>query len=626
MYSTESDRIARKLNIERKEAGAYIKANSVCSLLTTDIEKAIAYLRKSKRFNDTLKNAADAALNHKFLLLNTYADELYDDIGNGVKWYTDYESGYTFGKFHYSDSHYTHKPTGVEIKNVWELSRMQYLFAPALYYKIHGDERYAIFVKETILNWMDNNDWETGPNWHPSMETGIRIANILLSYQLILNSSVADTEFCACVASCASLHQKFIMQNVENIGGVTSNHYLGGLVGLAVIATTFPFLPGEKSFLANVYKSFEKEIRRQILEDGTGFEGSSQYLQFVGEMFCVPMILRRNTDGTQFSSEYQNRLFTALNYIRALHLPDNTWCQIGDNDSGHIFRLSQTKSPDASYFIRMAETILGQASTMDTIPSELVIFCENVTDRMQSEISDNIYFFDKGYNSTFRSHLFYLNFAAPDPFLYGMNSHTHNDKLSFILCYLDKPFIIDPGTGSYTGNTVVRNRLRSIESHSTVQINHLEQNDFFMGNSMFASIRKVYIKEWGKKQENNICKFSGSIEYADVLSKYIHDREIEIDNNHVEIDDTITGDNIVSVISRLVLHPDVNVYISDDSIFMNNSDVCLRVETNGIARVTEGLYSMDYGKWETTNIIEIEHLVQNSHCVLCKTIIYPNMN
>jgi hypothetical protein len=71
------------------------------------------------------------------------------------------------------------------------------------------------------------------------------------------------------------------------------------------------------------------------------------------------------------------------------------------------------------------------------------------------------YFVSRGRDG---SHLIFD--AGPHGFLNG--GHAHTDALSVVLTVEGEPLLVDPGTGSYIGNSTIRDRMRSARMHNTV--------------------------------------------------------------------------------------------------------------------------------------------------------------
>jgi len=64
----------------------------------------------------------------------------------------------------------------------------------------------------------------------------------------------------------------------------------------------------------------------------------------------------------------------------------------------------------------------------------------------------------------------------------GKGGHSHNDQLSFTLQKGINKIIVDSGTYTYTSNHKLRNKYRSTSMHNTLQIEEIEQNDWFEGD------------------------------------------------------------------------------------------------------------------------------------------------
>ncbi len=87
-----------------------------------------------------------------------------------------------------------------------------------------------------------------------------------------------------------------------------------------------------------------------------------------------------------------------------------------------------------------------------------------------------------------------LFFAIPNG-IFGKGSHTHNDKLSFVLRVHGQEVFCDSGTGCYTRDLAVRNRFRSTAAHNALLIDRTEQNridasprgTFILGNDAAVS-------------------------------------------------------------------------------------------------------------------------------------------
>jgi hypothetical protein len=63
----------------------------------------------------------------------------------------------------------------------------------------------------------------------------------------------------------------------------------------------------------------------------------------------------------------------------------------------------------------------------------------------------------------------------------GVGNHTHNDVMAPCIWVGGTEWVTDPGSGSYTGQPELRNRLRGTAAHATLQLDGREQNEIEPG-------------------------------------------------------------------------------------------------------------------------------------------------
>ena len=593
----------------RKLPGTNIKnkilAGMKSVLLCADIDTVFNTRNLDNAFVSSLRTVADKAVSNDFYILHEYRDNVFDGNDNKYKWYYDFDTGYEYKKTQYYEVRKKNTQDGVDIKNLWELSRMQYLFAPALMWRLSGESKYAEFIIKVISNWINENRFEEGPNWNIAMETGIRAINMILAFQLISNYDSISESFCEEFVACIYLHLKFISRNEENYLGNTYNHYLGGLLGILSISTTFPFLPKAYKFKEYAIVSFEREIRRQILGDGGSFEGSTCYHGLVCEMFSLAALICRHA-GIQLKEEYYDRLDRTINFSCAIQKQNREMPQIGDNDGGRILQLLPDKPLFYKFYPNLAKWLTsGKLIALD-MADELLCFIGNVEpskDDVEIAGSDRIIFFPDSKLVLYKDENLYCMMCATEAQKYGMGGHTHNDKLSIELSYRGKDFFVDPGSGSYTANAKIHSEFRSVKAHSTVCIDKQEQNssqiNAFFGNSYEAKTDIIINKN---SVEHFIIEGKASIRHADF--QYVHKRMLEISNyNRIRIIDRI--DTLIGRIIdwRFVLHPDVSVELFENEAILTHDDVNIKITAPFSIWLENGLYSSRYNEWKDTNII-----------------------
>ena len=210
--------------------------------------------------------------------------------------------------------------------------------------------------------------------------------------------------------------------------------------------------------------------------------------------------------------------------------------------------------------------------------------------------------------------------SAIDVHKYGMGGHTHNDKLAIELFYKGKDFIVDPGTAIYTGNSSLRNRMRSVNSHSTAVINDSEQNRFKQGlfDLMYDCKTTLNLKE----QLNDLL-IEGSNEIIHGEYKDLHKRIVNIKNGEVILHDEILGE-LKNVKFVLMLHPDVCVEEKANEITLINGDESISIITENKIEIKSAVYSKEYGHWVESTLIELIPEIDNGKRVNSKIVIRLN--
>lgn len=578
----------------------YVSRYMKYSFFCEDFESSENKLKFDREFIARLEMTANNVVNRKFLVLGKEFDCVYDEEKRHYRWHDDIIADYNYVISHYSLARVKNRVPGVDIKNLWELSRMQYLFAPALLWKLTGNEKCAEFVKNVVEDWIDCNRLEEGPNWNIAMEAGIRVSNMVLIFQLISNYQGIHDNFIKKIVASTYQHMNFILRNEENVAGRTSNHYLGGLLGLLAVSSTFTFLPNAKSVYEYARQSFEIEIKKQILDDGGDFEGSTAYQRLVGEMFSLAAVIMKNSN-TEISEEYFSRLRLLSDYASAISKPDGSFPQIGDNDGGRIFQLFKEQNNSSSFLVSLASAIIGKR-ICEPFCKEIMCFVK-LKEKCSVENVEILRLFPESRHSIYKAVDVYCILTAGDAHRFGMTGHIHNDKLSFELMYKGINFIVDPGSGCYTSFTHIRKTFVSIEEHSTIQIGNYQQNANF---SPFSQIKSPSVTNRISVNGNmQIAELSASITLYHDDAKYMQTRKIFIDKNKdtITIKDSISGGSKQKCICRFVLHPDANIVFQGNTATIVNKGISIILKAPNEIHCSEGLYSDTYGEWRKTRII-----------------------
>jgi hypothetical protein len=264
-----------------------------------------------------------------------------------IDWQKDFKSGYRWNtKQWYRLQEWADKPGG-DIKVPWELSRLQHLPRMAIFAHIFSEDKEEIVqeFRSQCLDFIAQNPPRMGVNWNCTMDVGIRTANMVLAYSLFCTGGCTfDKEFNQIFVRSIYEHCYHIHTNLEWSEYLTSNHYLANIAGLLFGAAFLPPSLRKKKWLNFASIEIKNEIIKQFYAEGTNFEGSTAYHRLSTDLGIYSIALISSLEHRSPDVDISNRLYGAAKFLQAVTRPDNSFSQIGDNDSGLFFRLSSTGS------------------------------------------------------------------------------------------------------------------------------------------------------------------------------------------------------------------------------------------------------------------------------------------
>jgi hypothetical protein len=476
-----------------------------------------------------------------------------------IDWQLDFRSGYRWR----ADAHHTQLSipvdSGADVKVPWELGRLQHLpqlalcavLADAGTAGFEPSSRYVSELRWQLLDFLALNPPRFGVNWMCPMDVGIRIANILLATDILIGAELhPGTDLIDLVIASARDHAVYIADHLEWSETGRGNHYLANLVGLLWAVSYLP--SDEWTNAKDQFAAAEllRECELQFGSDGGNYEGSSNYHRLSTELvlFGVALLLSSSQRGLGQGTSgsiadrtppptargreralrdvdvpltVQEKLFRASRLMRAMTRPDGDVIQIGDTDSGRLFKLTPAgRADNTSREVTYREDALDPRSTIESVDAlfdvageartvESVVVrrlaagnrfpqptvCEATDhgdidrllaaiDVLPEECRRRRYIrFQEPIPATawqraafpsfglymFRTDRAFIAFRCwPRPSDQAPLGHTHDDNLS-IEYLLGAERRIDPGTVCYTPSRAWRNRYRDAEAHDVVR-------------------------------------------------------------------------------------------------------------------------------------------------------------
>ena len=457
---------------------------------------------------------------HSNTLIVAFADEIragrYPFLGYGTvelgirpKWNLDFMSGQGWSHVP-SECRDCIRHDGSDVKVPFELSRLQFLPILAKAHVLTGDESYRVTAKELLTHWIQSNPVSVGVNWTVAMEAALRAMSICFLLNLLLPLRPEEQPWLATVTRSLTQHLLYIEANIEFSHLFTSNHYLSDIVGLYCLSL---FLDGENmAARRRKYRQrIEAEMAKQVYEDGGDYEASTGYQVLVAQLFTTALLLMRSDCSAPEPPAFVERLSRMFQFLNAVASTSGQLPQVGDCDDGRTELLVddleqmiyspvvERNSLKVSHLLGLGQRLFGVGEGPGEHAAWYGLTDTTQIPYSQSQISPDSaspikVLPNSGIAVLQHGSAELLFFAIPNG-IFGKGSHTHNDKLSFVLRVQGQEVLCDSGTGCYTRDLAMRNRLRSTAAHNTLLIDGTEQNridagprgTFILGNEATVS-------------------------------------------------------------------------------------------------------------------------------------------
>ena len=347
----------------------------------------------------------------------------------------------------------------------------------------------------------------------------------------------------------------YFIENNWEVFGVTSNHYLSDLIGYFYLTWFFKDLKGVSTKHEWCFKELLKEFDKQVFEEGTDYEGSTNYHVLVTEIFYHFYILSQES-GFALPEAFLIKLKKMFNFIDRVNVADKGIVKVGDDDSGKILYYGITPALVAS----MKNENLAE-------------------DTFLKEFGLSVHKSDE-WHVTLRHHAY----TKQQP-----SGHFHNDIASVTVAHKGIPVIVDPGSYVYTPSSFWRNTFRSAESHNTFYIEDVEPIMF--------SEESLFVLDIPEHTTTDTMWSARNILYSiDAVRSVVIDKN----NNTVDIEDSWEEDSGQGCFSvwNFMLAPDIEPIQHDQQTWYlkyNNKILVTFSSYDLVFLVVSGWYAPSYG-------------------------------
>ena len=171
------------------------------------------------------------------------------------------------------------------IKQVWEVNRLQHLTLLAAAWYLTGEDAYAERVAEQLASWWRENPFLSGVNWTSGIELGVRLINFAWIRRLLDDwPAVADLfERNDLALRQIRWHQEYLAA-FESRGSSANNHLIAEAAGQLAASCAFPWFAESARWRRDSRALLERELDRNTFPSGINRELASDYHGFVFEL------------------------------------------------------------------------------------------------------------------------------------------------------------------------------------------------------------------------------------------------------------------------------------------------------------------------------------------------------
>lgn len=553
--------------------------------------------------------SSDAAGRADRILLGHYDLLGYRDLRYGPlpDWHLDVVHGRRGPRRFWADVPYLDPQYG-DHKITWELNRHQHWLSLGRAFWLDGDTKYGRTFVDQLYSWLDANPPLTGMNWASMLELAFRAMSWTWALEFFAGlDSTTHGERPWRVDLLLALDRQ-LAHIAENLSRYFSpnTHLSGEALALYVVSLALPELrdsPTRASLGRDVLLS---EIPRQILPDGGHAERSTHYHRYSTDFYLLATIVARRA-GDEAAGELAAAARAQAHVLRTLADDNGGLPTIGDDDGGQLFAMCGTAPADVRTTLAIAATVLSEPALAVSRPTEeacWVAGSDVVGDR--SPFPGNRWtsraLSDSGYFVSRQSAALAIFDAGRHGFLNG--GHAHADALAIVTTVAGKPLLIDPGTGTYTMDAALRDRLRSGRLHNTILVDGGEH----------ASVRGPF--HWGATTD---AKFLfTTVDQQGDIAQGVHDGYGDVRHARTVfaiqdigwlIVDQFIGRGPHEAEAFWHLHPSWEPHVSGRSILLNHRDGDRAAILSSAALVElivdgpDAIFAPEYGRVERAPLV-----------------------
>ncbi|MBZ6105697.1 alginate lyase family protein [Streptomyces olivaceus] len=415
-----------------------------------------------------------------------YFGVLRDDLADPDWWY-DPKTGRRAPWGYAFDVPYRDEEAVGDIKQIWELSRHQYLTVLAAAYAVTGDERYAERVAEHLRSWWASNAPLRGVHWTSGIELGIRLLSWVWIRRLLDGWPGAAALFEGNPVALDQIwqHQRWLAA-FPSRGSSANNHAVAEAAGQFAAACAFGWFPASARWRADALRSLERHLRSNTFGSGLNRELATEYHGLVLELGLAALA---EADAARVPVPATVRLVLLRMTDALAAVVDDSLRppRQGDADDGHGLVVDGAGTDRWASLLATGGAVFGPldwwpAVTGTDVRTPLLTALvrpygkEGAAPAVSRPARRPAHFADAGL-TVLRgpAGIWCRCDGGPHGFL-SIAAHAHADALSVEVRHDGVDVLADPGTFCYHGQPVWRRYFRSTLGHNTLELDGTDQS------------------------------------------------------------------------------------------------------------------------------------------------------
>ncbi|MCF3122846.1 alginate lyase family protein [Streptomyces arenae] len=418
-----------------------------------------------------------------------YFGVVRDDLAD-PDWWSDPKTGRRAPWGYAFDVPYRNEDAVGDIKQIWELSRHQYLTVLAAAYAVTGHERYAERVAEHLRSWWTANPPLRGVHWISGIELGIRLLSWVWIRRLLDGwQGAADLFEDNPVALNQIWHHQRWLAAFPSRGSSANNHVIAEAAGQFAAACAFDWFPSSARWRAGALRSLERNLRGNTFLSGLNRELATEYHGLVLEL-GLAAVAEADAARVPVPASVRLVLLRMTDALAAMVDSHLRPPRQGDADDGHGLVVDGAGTDRWGSLLATGDAVFGRLAwwpeaTGTDVRTPLLAalirpYAKDGTGRAVSRpASRPVHFADAGMTilreGAPSAEIWCRCDGGPHGFL-SIAAHAHADALSLEVRHDGVDVLADPGTYCYHGQPLWRQYFRSTLGHNTLELDGTDQS------------------------------------------------------------------------------------------------------------------------------------------------------